>query len=446
MSLVQKFTQFVYTHHLFTKNDQLLLAVSGGCDSVAMAYLCKSFGVDFCIAHCNFQLRGPESRQDALFVEQLANTLSVPFFVKEFDTAEYAEEHKVNIQIAARELRYQWFATLQHPTSNKVFNYILTAHHLNDSIETMLMQLCKGTGIAGLHGIVCKNGNIVRPMLFAKRKEIEEYAKENNLAYVNDSSNSTNKYARNFIRNEVLPLLQQQYPQVEDNLIHTIERLKDVESIYNESIDNYKKALLEYRDNEVYIPIRKLQKVKAFKTVLYEIVKTYHFTPQQLSEIVKLLDAENSKYIVSATHRILKNRNWLIISTLQNEASPFIIIEEGQQHTSFENGTITITHKTKEVITTDKNHAFLSLSKVAFPLLLRKWKDGDYFYPLGMLKKKKVSRFLIDLKLAKTEKEKVWVLESNKKIIWVVGYRIDERFKAIEQKPISQFLFQPNKI
>jgi tRNA(Ile)-lysidine synthase len=429
MSLLQKFISFNLKNNLFTKKDNLLIAVSGGADSTVLCELCKQANVDFAIAHCNFQLRGEESTRDENFVHTLAEKYNVPIFVAHYETAAYAEKEKLSIQEAARALRYSFFRNL---ISKHTFNAVLTAHHADDNVETVLMNFLKGTGVKGMRGILPKHENIIRPLLFATRKEIEQFAKDNNIDFVDDSSNKKNDYTRNYVRNELLPAVEKVYKEVSKNITQNIERFADVEYLYNESISKIKKNLIEKRGKEIYIPVLKLAKTKPLQTVIYEIIKEYNFTSSQVHEVEKLLIADSGKYITSPSHRILKNRNWLIISSIVTEAENDIhLIEPSCKEIIFQNRKLTI-EKLNEIDKIDRNPnvACIDATDIHYPLMLRKWKQGDYFYPLGMNKKKKLSRFFIDLKLSIVEKEKVWVLESDKKIIWVVGYRIDDRFKV----------------
>jgi tRNA(Ile)-lysidine synthase len=288
-----------------------------------------------------------------------------------------------------------------------------------------------GTGIGGLHGILPRQGNIIRPLLFAKREEIVAYAKENKLSWVEDSSNASDKYSRNFVRHQVVPLMKTIYPQVDDNLLGNIERFKEIELIYTNFIEQIKGKLIEVKGNERHIPILKLKKQTPLKTIVFEIIKDFGFAATQTEEAIKLLDAANGSYMASASHRLIINRNWLIIAPLQSEEAINILIEEGTRKIVFAEGTIIF-----ETSIFDNNHpptdatiATLDASEIKYPLLLRPYKQGDYFYPLGMLKKKKLSKFFIDQKLSRTDKERVWVLESDKRIVWVIGYRIDNRFR-----------------
>ena len=448
MNLPQQFQQSwqKYFCHLSTNNCQFLLAVSGGVDSVVLVDLIHKTGFHYQIAHCNFQLRGEESERDEKFVRSLGEKYGKDVLVKRFETQNHAAENKISIQEAARDLRYAWFAEIienwrmtnvgTEPdncqlTSN---NFILTAHHADDNMETLLMHFFRGTGIQGMMGIqpIVPERKLIRPLLSARKKELLEYASEQGLSFVEDSSNASDKYTRNFFRNQLLPQIKEVFPQVEENLLNNIERFHEVAELYRESIDSHKHKLLEQKGNEWHIPVLKWKKAKPLHTITWEIIKNFGFHAAQTEEVIKLLDAENGSYQSSSTHRIIHNRNWMIISPNASETAQHILIEENDKHVLFSGGSLTIQHS-KFKIQNNKNEAFLNFDEIRFPLLLRKYKTGDYFYPLGMKKKKKISRFLIDLKLSKTEKEKVWVMESDKKIAWVIGLRIDDRFRVTDQ-------------
>ena len=329
-NFLQEFHEFISNQNLFSPKDKLLLAVSGGMDSVVLCELCYQSGFDFAIAHCNFQLRGEESERDENFVRGVAEKYYKEILVKKFDTKKYAEEHKVSIQVAARELRYSWFYEIvngewsmgngkkdpQTSTHHSplTIHHIATAHHLDDNIETLLMNFFKGSGIAGLHGILPKQGKIIRPLLFAKKEELKKFAEQNNLQWVEDSSNESDKYSRNYFRHQVIPLIEKIYPKAIDNLSGNINRFREVEILYQQSVAWHKKKLLEQKGNEIHMPVLKLKKAEPLHTILYEIIKEYQFSSAQIDEIINLLESESGKYIQSPTHRIIKNRNWLIIS------------------------------------------------------------------------------------------------------------------------------------
>jgi tRNA(Ile)-lysidine synthase len=464
MDLLQRFQQYISEHHLFSPKDTLLLAVSGGVDSVVLCELCKQAGFQFVIAHCNFKLRNEESERDAAFVQQLAQGYQVPFLIKEFDTQGYAESNKLSIQEAARELRYAWFEeilrsevgskksevgsrnqtdlqpgtwNLQPATGNRQLvtgNWLLTAHHLDDNIETMLMHFFRGTGVHGLRGMLPKQGYIVRPLLFARKQELKQFATENNLKWVEDSSNTLDKYSRNYFRNQLIPLVQKIYPEAENNLANNLRRFADMELLYEQAVELHKKKLLEYKGQEVHIPVLKLQKSEPLHAIVYEIIKDVGFSAAQVEEVIRLLRSESGRYVQSATHRIIKNRRWLVIAPAQSQEAQTLVIDEEESRIVFENGSLNFErlHNKNTQFSNEPSIAFIDLDALQFPLILRKWKKGDYFYPLGLRKKKKLARFFIDQKLSLTDKEKVWVLESNKKIVWVVGLRIDDRFKITE--------------
>jgi tRNA(Ile)-lysidine synthase len=425
--LLTRFMHNIVEKKLFMPSDRLLIAVSGGVDSVVLCDLCRNAGFDFEIAHANFQLRGQDSVLDECFVKGLADCYHVKFHVKKFNTIGYAESNKVSVQAAARELRYGWFNEL---LSDDGLRYLLTAHHADDNIETVLMNFFRGTGIAGLKGMVARHDTIVRPLLFASKKELLDYAKERKLSWREDASNASDKYSRNYFRNAIIPMVYKVYPEVETNLANNITRFAEAAELYHQAVDLNKKKLLEFRDGEVHIPILKLKKMSPLHTLLFEIIKDYGFTSHQVNEVIHLSDGAQASYVQSPTHRIIRNRNWLIIAP-NNTGNPLhVVIREGERQVGFTGGTLKIENITGNINFSNDTHlAQLDMRHIKFPLLLRRWKAGDYFYPLGMRKKKKISRFLIDNKLSKTDKEKLYVLESDKKICWVVGMRIDERFK-----------------
>ncbi len=429
MGLEEKFVSYIESLSLFAKKDKLLLAVSGGVDSVVLCELCAAAGFDFTLLHCNFQLRGADSDEDERLVKNLAQKYSKEVITTRFETTQYATQHKISIQVAARELRYNWFETIRLQQKNPAHSWILTAHHADDSMETVMMNFFKGTGIAGLRGILPKQRHIVRPLLFAGKEEIKAYALIKELIWREDSSNESDKYARNYFRNTLIPAIEKVYPQVKENMQDNLPRLREVELVYNETINRYKKKLLQKKGAEIHIPVGLLQKIEPLATVLFEIVKEYGFHAAQLPDITTLLKAVTGKYVASSTHRIFKNREWLIISPLAlTESGIFLIEQEGE--TVFPAGTLHVKKmQAPETINSDPSIALLDARVIEFPLLLRKWKAGDYFYPLGLGKKKKVARFLIDQKLSKSAKEAVWVVEMNKKIIWIPGLRMDDRVK-----------------
>jgi tRNA(Ile)-lysidine synthase len=464
MSLLNTFIDHIESENLFTKNDHLIVAVSGGVDSVVLCELCSQAGFYFEIAHCNFQLRGKESHRDETFVQSLGGKYETKVFIKKFDTEKYAAENKFSIQVAARVLRYAWFdelitsrrdpepstLNLQPSTLNleplnlHPATFLLTAHHAGDSVETLLMNFFKGTGIRGMLGIQSRHEtrrSIIRPLLFAKKEDILDFAKENNLSFVVDSSNVSDKYTRNYFRNQLIPSIQKVFPRVEENLLNNIERFKETETLYQQAIGVHKKRLLKYEGSEVHIPVLKLLKTEPLKTVVYEVIKDFAFSARQTEEVLHLLKSESGKYIASPTHRIIKNRKWMIIAPHSHPEASLIVIREGDKEIEFKGGKLRIKkYSANGQPYPGKDTAMLDAKGIRFPLILRKWKQGDYFYPLGMQKvpsgrpgKKKLSRFFIDEKMSLSEKEQAWVIESEKRIMWIVGKRIDDRFKITEK-------------
>jgi len=457
MNLLEKYKAYIKNEGLFKSKDRLLLAVSGGVDSVVLCELCNAGGYDFVIAHCNFKLRGTDSDRDEAFVRELGKKYGVEVFVKSFDTQAIAKKEKKSIEETARDLRYEWFFELVGSRESGISSgesavgsssadfttgyrlltadWILTAHHADDNIETVLMNFFRGTGMKGLRGILPKQGKLIRPLLFAKRDELEQFAKENDLAFVVDHTNAENEYTRNYFRNEVIPMVSTKFPGAKENLLKNIQRLGEANDLYEQAIEWHKKKLLEPKGNEVHIPVLKLAKSEPLATIVYEIIKEYGFTAHQTEEVIALLQSETGKYIQSPSHRIIKNRKWLIISPNSPLETNLIIIEEDFRSCQFPVGSLQISRVpiADWKLSPANSVASLDSSQIKFPLILRPWKKGDYFYPLGMNKKKKLSRFFIDKKLSLTEKEKVWVIESERKIIWVIGMRIDERFKVNER-------------
>jgi tRNA(Ile)-lysidine synthase len=301
-------------------------------------------------------------------------------------------------------------------------------------VETLLMNFFRGTGLEGLTGIPEAKPEVhcLRPMLSFRRKEIEAFAKEASLQWVEDSSNALSKYTRNFFRNELIPQLQTVFPKLEDNLLDNIKRFQQTNAIYTELVGNLKKKVCEVKGEEVHIPVRKLMKYKN-TSLIYEIIRDFGFGEKMIDEVLKLANAESGKYITNGEYRIIRHRAWFVIAPVTTAAQTLVIDKE-DDYIQFANQQLKLTRIKKEkfVLDTSPSVAQVDGKEIAFPLVLRKWKTGDYFYPLGMRKKKKVARFFIDQKLSKTDKEKVWVIESHKRIVWIVGYRIDDRFKVTE--------------
>lgn len=426
--------------HLILPGQKIVLALSGGADSTVLAHLLHQSGIQFVAAHVNYQLRDEESNRDEHFVVSLCDRLNIPLFIKKVDTKEYISEQHMSVQVAARAIRYDWFDEIRSKEKDLQNAWVITAHHANDSVETSMLHFFRGTGIDGLKGIptLHHSKKIIRPLLPFFREQIEQYASENAISFIVDSSNLTNKYTRNFLRNTIIPALETVIPTIQENVFENTYRFAEVASLYKQAVNQQLEKLIEVRGNEKHIPVLKWKKVNPLHTITWEIIEPFGFTSAQITEVIKILDASNGSFISSTSHRIIKNRQWIIIAPLATNEAQHVLIE-GIGSSSLLEGELTLSLHDFETVSneltnihlTDKNKniEWLDANAIQFPLLIRKWSAGDYFYPLGMTKKKKVSKFLIDARLSRTDKEKIWVIESNKKIIALLGLRIDNRFK-----------------
>ena len=425
------FQIFIDSNKLCNNTDRILLGISGGIDSICMFHLFKQLEFPIGIAHCNFQLRGDESEQDEIFVRNLANEYDIPFFSKRFETKEIAEDEGISIQMAARDLRYDWFEEVRNKYD---YNYIAIAHNKDDVIETFLINLTRGSGIKGFTGIKSKSEKIIRPLLFASRNEIVKYLNKNNLEYREDSSNSTVKYSRNLIRHEIIPLFEKINPSFRETIIENISRLKDAETIYIDNIQKTRESVVREENQRILLNLEKLKQLYPLSNFLYEILKPFGFSSSQVTDIIESLNGISGKQFFSSTYRLIKDRTDLIIEEISsiNEKHYYIDVDterfESPVKLYFSKFEL---NKDFEIIK-DSQIGLFDLDIIEFPIILRKWKKGDYFMPLGMQNLKKVSDFFIDNKLSILEKENTWILESGNKIIWIIGYRIDERFKVTD--------------
>ena len=435
MNLLHDFVFFINQEFLFHKQDHLLIGVSGGLDSVVLCELCHQAGFSFSIAHAHFGLRGDDSDKDAEFVRELANRYQVRFYLNRFKTLELQQEKGMGIQELARDLRYQWFNQLISEGDANVSYHVLTAHHANDQVETVLMNFCRGTGITGLRGMLPKDAGIgekvVRPLLFAYKQQLLDFAVSHQLTWREDVSNEKIDYTRNALRLAGIPALTDIFPAFANNVLNNSVRFKTMDVLMGDWVKKWKSKYELKVGNEIHWPVLPLQKQPGAEALLFELLHAYGFSVGQIGEAVKLLQAETGKFVANSAFRLIRNRKWLILSPIAVNVSGLIPVEDGVREVVLPFGCLQIEHLPLGEIEKDAFVAQLDKGDIEFPLWCRPWKTGDYFYPLGLNKKKKINRFLIDLKLSATEKEKVWVIESKKRILWVIGLRIDHRFSVM---------------
>ena len=417
-----KVQQFISEKSLFIREEKLILGISGGADSVCLMHVFLELGYSFELAHCNFNLRGEESDADEYFVQELAKEHQLKIHVKQFDTLVYAAENKISTQMAARDLRYAWFEKLRIKSNAK---YLAIAHHANDDVETFFINLVRGSGLKGFLGIKEKNNAIVRPLLSVSRLEIEQYLKDRGLVFREDSSNASVKYLRNKIRHELIPLLAQMNPSIQQTVKDEMRILDGVAQIYASKVEEVRKDLTQEKNGIVQLEISALLALNPLNSYLYELLSAYGF--YAVEAISKALQGQSGKQFFSSTHQLVVDRENIFISLLNKENEVFEITEK----------TISLVYPLEinfkvmadKTIIYDNNIAQLDIEKLKFPLTLRKWKQGDKFMPLGMKKFKKLSDFFIDNKFSIIDKQEQWLLCSGVDIVWVLGCRIDERYK-----------------
>jgi tRNA(Ile)-lysidine synthase len=422
--MLENFKNHLLSKFPFLVHKKLFLAVSGGLDSMVLLHLFQQLPYEIAVLHCNFQLRGLESFDDEDFIKNYCQQNGITIFTTQFDTAAFANDYKLSTQVAARELRYNWFYEL---LENHEFDYILTAHHADDNLETFIINLSRGTGLEGLIGIPEQNDKIIRPLLPFSREEISQYAEENTIQWREDSSNASNKYLRNKIRHDLVPVLKEISPNFLSAFQKTQSYLQEsYEMAEDAAIMIYQQVAKEVGD-DIHFDLNQLKKLPNYKSYLYQWLNEFGF--QAWNDIYDLVEAQSGKQVFSPEFRLVKDRNVLILS-------PVSEINEGEEYYIEENSTqvnfpLKLKISVTEAIAVNTNTAiFVDAQKIKFPLVLRKWKEGDVFQPFGMDgKSKKVSKLLKDEKLSLIEKEKTWILCSANQIVWVVGIRQDERFK-----------------
>ena len=426
--MLKQFLHHIAHHKLCTLSDSILLAVSGGVDSMAMLHLFKEGGYRIGVAHCNFQLRGEASDGDESSVVEECKRLAIPFFIRRFDIEDYARQHGLSIQMAARDLRYMWFDDI---VKEQGYNFLATAHHFDDSMETILLNLTKGTSMEGLAGIPIKNRNIIRPLLFATRAQVTSYAIQKGIKWREDESNATDDYQRNFIRHHIIPKLKELNPSLESTWQNGLEKIDGDLELLHLGFNDWKRASVQESKDRFVIKKKSLRIFHAGASTLWRYIKAFGFNFEQAREIIQVINGQSGKKFLSPTHLLVVDRDELII-TLHSQEWNAATIEIGDREVPL--GPWRMFFSTGESPTTgaDKMEAALDADSLKFPLTWRKWKKGDIFQPLGMKHKKKLSDFLVDNKISIVDKNITTVLESDGEIAYVVGWRIDDRFKIRE--------------
>lgn len=411
----------------FLQNKKLLLAVSGGLDSMVLLHLFKELKFDIAIAHCNFQLRGVESFGDQKFIQEYADTNGIPMYVTQFDTEAFAKDYKLSTQVAARELRYNWFYELLEKEN---FDFLLTAHHADDNLETFLINFTRGTGLEGLTGIPAQNDKIIRPLLFLTRNEIENYAKEHTIQWREDSSNASDKYLRNKIRHHLIPILKELNPNFMTSFSKTESFLQQSFAMVEDaSIMVYQQVAKEVGD-EIHFDLNKLMQLPNYQSYLYQWLKEFGFTAWE--DIYDLVDSQSGKQVFSTDFRLLKDRNSLIVSPFNEEKTDSeFYVNKNQTEVNIP---LNLSFcKVADISIGSNRTIFVDADLVVYPLVIRKWKSGDVFDPFGMKgKSKKVSKLFKDEKMSLIEKENTWLLCSNNQIVWIIGMRADDKFRITD--------------
>ena len=422
--MLQKFQNHLLHNFQFLRGKKVLLATSGGKDSMVMVHLLQHLDYEIGIAHCNFELRGIESFDDQYFVKQYAVANNIPVFITQFDTKAFSEDYKISTQVAARELRYNWFYEL---LETEKYDYILTAHHADDNLETFLINLSRGTGLEGLIGIPEQNEKVVRPLLAFSQEEIEDYASINGIQWREDSSNASDKYLRNKIRHHVVPLLKELNPNFLLSFHKTQGYLQQAQDMVDDAAIMVYQQVAQQDGDTIYFDLQQLQKLPNYKSYLYQWLNEFGF--KAWDDIYDLVDSQSGKCVYSSEYRLLKDRDSLLLSRLneEDEIQEYSILENQKEVNIPLNLSFC---KVADISIGSNKTIFVDADKIHYPLVLRHWNEGDHFHPFGMDgKSKKISKLFKDEKLSLIEKESKWLLCSNTEIVWVIGLRQDERFR-----------------
>lgn len=429
---------YILQNDLLSPSATVIVGLSGGADSMAMLDVLTLLGYRCIAAHCNFHLRGEESDRDADFVKKWCKSIDIEFVSIDFDTTGYASDKKISIEMAARELRYRWFEIIR---SEYQAEAIAVAHHRDDSVETVLMNLVRGTGIKGLTGIAPKNEKIIRPMLCTTRQQIETYLKNRSIPFVTDSTNNEDLYTRNYLRINVLPMLQKLNPSVTDAIFRTSQNLREAEKMYHAATERAKSIVFDGEKIDITALLTEASPI----SVLFEILAPLGFNPTVIEDVCGALQAESGKIFVGERFRIIKDRDFLLldpISTIMGNEDVFYIQSDTRE---MEVPIRLIFSQEKKSVPIKKNRLWLyaDMDKLAFPLVLRRWQQGDWFIPFGMKGRKKLSDYFSDQKFSLKDKENAWILVSDKEIVWIVGERSDNRIRITDKTEnvfVAQFV------
>jgi tRNA(Ile)-lysidine synthase len=427
--MLSTFKEFIAENNLLIQGKRVLLAVSGGIDSMVMTHLFLQLDYEIGIAHCNFSLRARESDKDEEMVLKFASEHNIPFYSSRFETKAFAKKNGLSVQMAARELRYKWFEEIRKENS---YDAIAVAHNLNDNIETLIINLTRGTGLTGMTGMRPVSGRIIRPLLFATRQDIITYRNQHGIIFREDKSNADTKYTRNKIRHLVIPVLKEINPSIETTLNETAERFIGINEIVSDYINRLRGKISEQKGEFITFNISLLKTHLHNKAVLFELFKPFGITNVRLDDLRKVINGKTGGQIFTDTHRIIKNRKEIIVSDEDKKNEIFYSLKSILGFRKVPEiasaGYFDITDKFE--IPSDPSIACIDSEKISFPLFIRKWKAGDYFYPLGMRQKKKLSDYFIDKKYSRLDKENILILESDTRIVWIIGDRIDNRFRV----------------
>lgn len=424
----KEFRRFLNRQCCVRNQEKILVGVSGGADSMALLDLLMHCKNEIIVAHCNFQLRGKASDGDEVFVREYCKSKNITLFSTKFNTVAYAQKNSISIEMAARDLRYEWFNWL---CAEHSIRWIAVGHHLDDNVETFFINLLRGTGIRGLSGMNPVSGNVIRPLLFTTRTAIVEYCTNISIHYREDDSNNDASIIRNKIRHQVLPLLKSINPSFIATMEENMKLLHESDEFIYSEIQKNKKHLIVEEDGVLLISIKDINQFKSRRVVLYELLKEKGFSSSQIADITHSLDGESGRQFLSKDYRLVRDRYNLVLMERGEFSNGEFYINKDESciNNPFECKIRTFKKNTDFRFSKDQNLIHIDADLVEFPLTIRRWKQGDTFRPLGMINYKKLSDFFIDEKLSVVEKEQVWLLTSNDEIVWVIGHRIDDRFK-----------------